>query len=241
MRPVHLDTSGSLSPDQIERAVVAAVTAARAAGDREVTIDAEPATPEVAAAAEAAGFELVRTTLQLRAPLPLARRRRGQATPITTRPFEVGRDESDWLVVNNRAFAWHPDQAARTLADVAALEAEPWFRPDGFLLHHGPEGELDGFCWTKIHDHRQPPLGEIYVIGVDPDRHGQGLGRALVLAGLDWLAAQGLTMGMLYVEADNQPARHLYASLGFVEHHAHRWWRRQLGPQRRSGAKSLDR
>jgi mycothiol synthase len=228
MRPVHVDSSGSLSPDQIDRAVAAAVEAARAAGEREVAIDAEPATPEVAAAAAAAGFEPVRTTLQLRAPLPIAADRRGHPAPITTRAFEVGRDESDWLAVNNRAFAWHPDQAGRTLEDVAELEAQPWFRADGFLLHHTPDGVLDGFCWTKIHDHHRPPLGEIYVIGVDPDRHGQGLGRALVLAGLDWLAGQALTTGMLYVEADNQPARHLYASLGFVEHQAHQWWRRSL-------------
>lgn len=228
MRPVRLDSSGSLSPDQIEAAVADAVAVARAAGESEVEIDAEPATPEVAVAAAAAGFESVRTTLQLRAPLPVAADRRGHPTPITTRPFEVGRDESDWLVVNNRAFAWHPDQSDRSAEDLAELEAQPWFRADGFLLHHDPDGHLDGFCWTKVHGQHEPPLGEIYVIGVDPDRHGQGLGRALVLAGLDWLADQGLTTGMLYVESDNLPARQLYASLGFVEHQAHQWWRRSL-------------
>ncbi len=232
MRPVPVDLSGSRDPAQIDRAltraVAAAALAARAAGEREVAIDAEPATPELTAAVQAAGFELVRTTLQLRVPLPLATERRGDPPSIATRAFRVGRDESDWLAVNNRAFAWHPDQADRRPEDLAALEAEPWFRADGFLVHDGADGHLDGFCWTKVHDQHDPPLGEIYVIGVDPDGHGHGLGRALVLAGLDWLAAQGLTVGMLYVEADNQPARHLYASLGFVEHHAHRWWRRPL-------------
>ena len=228
MRPVHLDSSGSLTPDEMARAVTAAVQAAQAAGDPEVEIEAEPATPEVAAAAAAAGFELVRTTLQLRRPLPLEAQVRGRGPGIATRAFRVGADDDAWLEVNNRAFAWHPDQSDRTRADLAALQAETWFRSDGFLVHEGDDGTLDGFCWTKIHADHQPPLGEIYVIGVDPARHGHGLGRALVVAGLDWLAAQGLGLAMLYVEADNEPARHLYRSLGFTEHHAHQWWRLAL-------------
>ena len=203
------------------------VQAARA-GATALVLEAEPAPTALDEAAAAQGFEVTRTTLQLRCPLPVPPERRGavEAGPGPTfRAFQLGRDEGPWLDVNNRAFAWHPDQSNRTSDDLAALEAEPWLRTDGFLVHDGDDGRLDGFCWTKIHDRHDPPLGEIYVIGVDPARHGRGLGRALVLAGLDWLAGQGLADGMLYVEADNQPALHLYRSLGFVEHHRHRWWR----------------
>jgi len=207
---------------------------ARADGADAVTIEAEPVSPALAAAVQAAGLELVRTTLQLRRSLPIQADVRGHAPDIVTRAFRVGTDDAAWLALNNRAFAWHPDQSERTRADLAALQAERWFRPDGFLVHEGIDGALDGFCWTKIHAGHHPPLGEIYVIGVDPHDHGRGLGRALVLAGLDWLASQGLTEAMLYVEADNEPARHLYRSLGFTEHHAHQWWRRVLGGPDRS-------
>ena len=57
------------------------------------------------------------------------------------------------------------------------------------------------------------------MIAVDPDFVGRGLGRALTVAGLEHLAGRGLTVGMLYVEADNAPAVGLYESLGFTVHH----------------------
>jgi mycothiol synthase len=216
-------------PDDASTEVLERIAAhAGAAGARTVVVEAEPATDALDAAATAAGFALVRTTLQLRRPLPVEHEARGRAAPIDTRPFRPGVDEDAWLAVNNRAFAWHPDQSNQTLDGLRRLEVEPWFRADGFLLHDGDDGHLDGFCWTKIHDRHDPPLGEIYVIGVDPSAHGRGLGRALVLAGLDWLQGHGLGHAMLYVEADNAPALGLYASMGFVEHHSHRWWRRTL-------------
>jgi mycothiol synthase len=43
-----------------------------------------------------------------------------------------------------------------------------------------------------------------------------------VLAGLDHLARQGLTTGMLYVDADNTPAVGLYEHIGFTIHHGDR-------------------
>jgi mycothiol synthase len=86
------------------------------------------------------------------------------------------------------------------------------------LLHH-IDSKLAGFCWTKLHLDTQPVLGEIYVIAVDPDRAGKGLGRSLTVAGLQHLAKLGTTVGMLYVDNQNSGALNMYTSLGFVSHH----------------------
>ena len=180
--------------------------------------------------ARAAGFELERELLQLRVPLPL----QGSLdwpNGVTVVRFMPAR-RADWIAVNNRAFAADPEQGGWTIETLHLREAEPWFDPDGFLLAFD-DGALVGFCWTKLHPARPPRepdvLGEIYVIGTDPAHQGRGLGRALTSAGLEWLAAHGARVGMLFVDAANAAAVGLYRSLGFVDHRVDRAYARNVG------------
>ena len=150
-------------------------------------------------------------------------RRRLPADPsgLVTRGFDPGRDVQAWVDVNNRAFAWHPEQSGQTPDRVAATMAEPWFDADGFRILE-IDGRMAGFCWTKVHADHDPPMGEIFVIGLDPDFHGRGLGGPMTLAGLEWLSAQGITLANLYVESDNDPANATYERLGFSHHATNR-------------------
>jgi mycothiol synthase len=130
---------------------------------------------------------------------------------VTIRTFAVGDDEKEWLAVNARAFAGHPEQGRIGLEDLTDRMAEPWFDPEGFFVAVR-DSAMIGFHWTKQQPGR---LGEVYVLGVDPEAGGEGLGRALLSTGLEYLRRRGNTEVELYVEADNEPAIALYGGYGF--------------------------
>ena len=186
-----------------------AIDAFRAAGGGHLTWWTDVAGEEARQVAEQAGLALERSLYEMRVALPLAAR-----ASVATRGF-TSADVDAWLRVNNRAFADHPEQGGWNRDTLATRLTEPWFDADGFRLYEH-DGVVAAFCWTKVHDEMTPPVGEIYVIGVDPDLHGRGLGRELTLAGLDWMSDHGLTEAMLFVDGDNVPARRLYEKLGFV-------------------------
>jgi mycothiol synthase len=187
--------------------------------------------PAAARLAGLAGFARFRSLWQMRRSLrdpvgqpefPAGRR---------LRTFVPGQDEDEWLSLNGRAFAKHPEQGAWTRHDLELREREPWFDPAGFFIAER-DGQMAGFHWTKVHPPRaadpgagasrglavaaKPSVGEVYVVGVDPAEQGSGLGRALTLAGLQHLREEGLEVAMLYVDEDNTPAIRMYEALGFT-------------------------
>ena len=176
--------------------------------------------------AEKAGFTRSRTVIQMRRslndPIPEL------SQEITIRNFLPGIDNEEWIALNNRAFASHPEQGNWSSRDLDVRTKEEWFDPQGFLIAE-ENGEMTGFCWTKIHgghthkhshsepEHDHDPIGEIYIMGVAPKFAGKGIGKAVTIAGLRYMRYQGIFSAMLYVDADNSAAIKLYQSLGFTE------------------------
>jgi mycothiol synthase len=229
------EVSGELMihPDRRRRGLGRALAAevAAAADGHALRLWAHGDLPAAAALAAAAGFERFRALWQMRRPLS-----EPPAEPVlpagrTLRAFVPGQDEDDWLALNARAFAKHPEQGGWTRHDLELREREPWFDPAGFFIAE-KDGVMTGFHWTKVHppepDTAGPGVGEVYVVGVDPSEQGSGLGRALTLAGLHYLRDRGADQVMLYVDEDNVPAIRMYEALGFTRATVDAMYRRHV-------------
>ncbi len=167
--------------------------------------------PAAAALARSHGFDRVRALWVMRRPTSLTLPELRVPADLRIRGYTPA-DAEEVLRVNAAAFAHHPEQGGMDAADLAERMAEPWFDPAGLLL--ALDGDrLVAFHWTKQHS---PALGEVYVVGVDPDAQGRGLGKLVTLAGLHHLAGLGVGEVLLYVESDNDPAIAVYAGLGFT-------------------------
>jgi mycothiol synthase len=169
--------------------------------------------------AQTAGLRPGRRLLQMRRSLPLEDELLQRVKDFAVTTFRPGIDEDAWLAVNNAAFAHHPEQGGWTREIMELRKAEPWFDPAGFHMYW-EHNDLQAFCWTKVHSDTEPPMGEIYVIAVDPAHAGGGLGSKMTIAALHHLTQHNLPIAMLYVDADNAQAISVYTALGFRPHHS---------------------
>ncbi|WP_111766779.1 mycothiol synthase [Nakamurella deserti] len=205
----------------------------RGLGDRllRAVLDTGPAVwahgdlPAARALAARHGLRETRELVQMRRPAAAPTPRPELPDGVRIRTFVPGADDAAFLAVNARAFSWHPEQGRLDQAGLDRELAQDWFDPAGFFLAVDADDRLLGYHWTKVHptdptpaDATAPagPLGEIYVLGVDPESPVRGLGTPLSLAGLEYLRARGPAQVMLYVEGDNTRALRLYERLGFT-------------------------
>ncbi|MDT7618458.1 MAG: mycothiol synthase [Pseudonocardiales bacterium] len=220
---VHPDARRHGLGDRMVQALLDRMAAAGSPTGGRLRLWAHGGHPGAAALAAHHGFTRTRVLWQMRRSLlaPLAAPHFPDGVRLRT--FVIDEDEPEFLRVNNAAFDWHPEQGGWDLGQMKLREAEPWFDPAGFLLAVDAEDRLLGFHWTKVHggggsgpEHSHEPIGEVYVLGVDPSARGMHLGTALTLAGLRHLRDLGLSQVMLYVEADNDAAVRVYRDLQFT-------------------------
>ena len=117
-------------------------------------------------------------------------------------------------------------------ADVSAVVAlwercgltRPWNDPaaDIALARKGPNstilvGREDERIVASAMVGHEGHRGWVYYVAVDPDRRGQGLGRAIMNAAEDWLRQAGIAKLQLLVRRENTRAGAFYQSLGFEE------------------------
>lgn len=78
-------------------------------------------------------------------------------------------------------------------------------------------GRIDGAIVATAMVGEDGHRGWVYYVTTDPERHGCGLGRAIMASAETWLRDRGVWKLQLMVRGDNHGARGFYEALGFRE------------------------
>jgi mycothiol synthase len=137
---------------------------------------------------------------------------------VTTVQSEV--DILAWIDMFNLSFIDHWNFHPSTLERRRHRMQNPAYRPEGDLVAVAPDGTFAAFCTCYIHDEENAAAGRLEGwIGTLGTRRGYrkiGLGRAMLLRGIEYLKGQGLDWALLGVDATNPTgALRLYESVGF--------------------------
>jgi ribosomal protein S18 acetylase RimI-like enzyme len=105
---------------------------------------------------------------------------------------------------------WRQDQRRAVEEVLAANKGNVWVAEAG-------AGVVAGFVAIEP-DHPEEGMGEISMLGVDPDRQGTGIGTALTLFALERLREAGMGVAMVETGGDpgHAPARRAYEKAGFA-------------------------
>jgi GNAT superfamily N-acetyltransferase len=102
---------------------------------------------------------------------------------------------------------WRVSQQKAVEGVCAAEDTNVWVAIDA--------GSTVGFVAVKLD--AETSIGEIYMVAVDPDFQGHGIGTALIEFALDWMKDAGMSVAMVGTGGDpgHAPARRTYEKLGF--------------------------
>ena len=113
-----------------------------------------------------------------------------------------------------------------------AIMNNPAYIPELDLLLEAPDGTLAAFCYCTIPGEANElsgrSEGEIAIIGTDPAYQKRGLGRAMLLAGLQRLKDFGVKTATLGTGSENSSAHTLYFSAGFEISHRSLWYSKSI-------------
>jgi mycothiol synthase len=169
------------------------------------------------------GFKCVRQFLQLRLDMSRLNLKEADQAIIDYRYLRRGEEEK-LTHIQNRCFAGTWGYNPNTVAMIAYRTSLSHFSLEDVMLAY--EGDrVIGYCWTEKAGQKE---GQIYMLGIDPDYRGKGIGRRLLLAGLSYLKNKGSQFATLTVDSENQEARSLYDSIGFKLRTSSLWYEKAV-------------
>lgn len=140
---------------------------------------------------------------------------------IEIRSYRMGEDDAGMSRADNEAFAEHWGHAEHPFEEWLHYVAQPSFKPDLTVIADDTRtGEIAGFCIIAINEEENRRLnlrrGWIDILGVRKPFRRQGLGTALILAGLRNLKKAGMEQAALGTDSENTTgATRIYERVGF--------------------------
>ncbi len=176
------------------------------------------------------GFKFIRRFLEMR--LDFSEVHEPHMGLIGPRYRHMKRGEEDKLVhIQNRSFADTWGFNSNTLEEIVYRINLPGCAPEDIILACDGE-KVMGYCWTRIYAGgnkvTRGDKGRIYMLGVDPDHRGKGIGKEVLLAGLSYLKSKCLRTVEVTVDSKNRAARALYRSIGFQIRTRSLWYEKAL-------------
>jgi len=176
------------------------------------------------------GFILIREFLELRLDLSKVDLPEMSKTAPRYRSLQSGEEER-LTQLQNRSFNGSWGYNANTVEEIIYRISLLHCFPEDILLAFDLDKPI-GYCWTRINlqknEASRESTGRIYMLGVDPDYRGRGLGRQLLLVGLSYLRSKGLRLVELTVDRENIAAYTLYKSVGFKLWTSSLWYEKKL-------------
>jgi mycothiol synthase len=130
---------------------------------------------------------------------------------VVVRQFSRGIDDAPVHALIDEAFAAIPGNMAQSLESwqAAKIEKQGW-DPSLWLLHE----DASGVAGIVLGERWEEGTGYVDFLAVAPRARRQGLGRAMLLHGLNALKDAGLVRAELSVQGENESAIALYESVG---------------------------
>ncbi len=186
--------------------------------------------PESDAAAKSVlsklGFDCVRRYLGLKLDMNKVNWQDIDQTALGYRHLKRG-EEDKLTQIQNRSFAGTWGYNLNTVEEVIYRTSLSSCSPEDIVLTYDGD-KVTGYCWTSINSEGEPAIGErkgrIFMLGVDPDYRGRGVGRKALLAGLARLKSKNITAAELTVDSENKVACALYRSVGFEVRTSSLWY-----------------
>ena len=163
------------------------------------------------------GFEYVRRFLELRLDISKVPWQNIDQGTLGCRHLQCG-EEDRLTQIQNRSFTGTWGYNPNTLEAITYRINLSNCSPEDVVLIYDRD-KVIGYCWTEITYEGEAGIGgkkgRIFMLGVEPDYRGRGVGKRALLAGLAHLKSKGLRIAELTVDSENKAACALYRSVSF--------------------------